>query len=182
MYFLSTVHKPNYARNVKQEDQVVRGRSKEGMVNIPSLPLLKDYNKYLCGIDQADQNNRHYSVGQQCKHWPPRVVFHQLKTSINNAFQIYKAAVPGHINAREFSMPLATELVCGFSPSKHQPMGQKRANPDIEPRLQNVGVSLPLVEAKLVSCLCSRVASEQHKLQCRNVPVEEQPPRKRFLI
>ena len=179
VYFLSTVHKPNYTRNVQQEDQVVRRRSKEGVVNIPSPPLLKDYNKYMCGIDRADQNNRYYSVGRQCKRWPPRVVFHQLETSINNAFQIYKAAVPGHKSAREFRMHLATELVRGYSASQHHPVGRKRANPDIEPRLQNVGVHLPLVGANLVCCLCSQVASVQHKRQCRNVPVEEQPTRKR---
>lgn len=179
VYFLSTVHKPNYTRNVQEEDQVVRRRSKQGVVNIPSPPLLKDYNKYMCGIDRADQNNRYYSVGRQCKRWPPRVVFHQLETSINNAFQIYKAAVPGHKSAREFRMHLATELVRGYSASQHHPVGRKRANPDIEPRLQNVGVHLPLVGANLVCCLCSQVASVQHKRQCRNVPVEEQPTRKR---
>ena len=85
---LNTVHKPNYATNVQQEDQVVSRRSKEGLVNIPSPPLLKDYNKYMCGIDQADQNNRYYSVGRQCKQWLPIVVFDPLETSIDNASKI----------------------------------------------------------------------------------------------
>ena len=84
----NTVHKPNYATNVQQEDQVVSRRRKEGVVNIPSPPLLKDYNKYMCGIDQADQNNLYYSVGRHCKQWLLIVVFHPLKTSIDNASKI----------------------------------------------------------------------------------------------
>ena len=155
MYFLSTVHNPSYAADVQQEDQVVRRRSKQGVVNVTSPPLLKDYNKYMCGIDRADQNNRYYSVGRQSKRWPPRVVFHQMETSINNAFQIYKVSSPNPKSSREFRMQLATELVNVFYVPGHQRVGRKRANPDIEPRLQNVGVHIPLV-GLVVFAVCVR--------------------------
>lgn len=82
---------------------------------MPCPPLLNDYNMYMCGIDGADQNNRYYSVGRKCKCWPPRVVFHKLETSINNAFLIYKATQEGKkLSSKEFRMTLATHLM-----SKH---------------------------------------------------------------
>lgn len=127
VYFLSTVHNPSYAAHVQQEDQVVRRRSKQGVMNVPSPPLLKDYNKYMCGIDRADQNNRYYSVGRQSKRWPPRVVFHQMETSVNNAFQIYKVSFPNPKSAREFRMQLATELVNGFYVPDRQRVGRKKS-------------------------------------------------------
>ena len=47
----------------------VRYNRKQGVVQVPCPAVLKDY-KYMCGIDQADQNNWYYSVGRNGKHWP----------------------------------------------------------------------------------------------------------------
>lgn len=179
VYFLSTVHNPTYAADVQQEDQVVRRRSKQGVVNVTSPPLLKDYNKYMNGIDRADQNNRYYSVGRQSKRWPPRVVFHQVETSVNNAFQIYKVSSPNPKSSREFRMQLATELVNTFYVPGRGRVGRKRANPDLQPRLQNVGVHMPLVGLNRVCCVCSQVGSVEHKRQYRHVAAEDTPKRSR---
>ena len=74
--FFSTIHKPVYAPDTPQANKEVRRRSKQEVVQVPCPTVFKDYNKYMCGIDRADQNNRYYSAGRNCKHWPPRMVFH----------------------------------------------------------------------------------------------------------
>ena len=34
---------------------------KGGSRDVPCLPLLEDYNSYMCGVDQADQMLRYYT-------------------------------------------------------------------------------------------------------------------------
>ncbi|KAL9966654.1 hypothetical protein ACROYT_G024765 [Oculina patagonica] len=69
----------------------------------------------MCGIDWADQNNRYYSSSRNCKCWPP-----WMDTSINNAFQLYKA-IPTNtqkLMTREFRMTLATSLMMSHRTSQ----------------------------------------------------------------
>ena len=66
VYFLSTVHSPEHSTDTPQEQREVRRRTK-GAASVPCPPLLHDYNKYMCGIDRAYQNNRYYGVGRKCK-------------------------------------------------------------------------------------------------------------------
>ena len=95
---------------------------------MPCPPLLHDYNKYMCGSGRGYQNNGYYGVGQKCEHWPPRVVFHQLETSINNAFLIYKATQAGMIlTSKEFRMILATHLMSGYVTKAKHPCWEEKS-------------------------------------------------------
>ena len=87
--FSSTIHKPFHAPDTPQATKEVRGRSKQGAVQVPCLTVLKDYNNYMCGIDWADQN-WYSSAGRNCKCWPPEIFLPLLETSINNALQLHK--------------------------------------------------------------------------------------------
>ena len=163
IYFLSTVHQPTHHADAPQENREVRRRSKEGTIQVSCPPLLKDYNKYMCGIDRADQNNRYYSSGRNCKRWPIRIAFHQLETSINNSYLIYRASSPlNRLTSREYRMTLATQLMSSFSrevPTVHR----QRAQAEVVSRLQNVGSHMPLIGPPRVCALCSHVYSAQHK-------------------
>ena len=116
VYFFSTIFKPLHAPDTQQANKEVKRRSKQGVLQVPCPTVLKGYNKYMCGFDQADHNNRYYSAGRNCKHLPPRIVFHQLETSINNAFQLYKTIPSDKQNliARDFRMTLATNLMMSY--------------------------------------------------------------------
>ena len=145
VYFWSTIHKPLHAPDAPQANKEARRRSKQGVVQVPCPTVLKDYNKYMCGIDRADQNNRYYSADRNCKHWPLRIVFHQLETSINNAFQLYKAIPTQKLSSRDFRMTLATNLMMSYR-TKNQAIGRPRRDPITALRLQNVGAHMPVVK------------------------------------
>ena len=117
----------------------------------------------MCGIDTADQNNRYYSSGRNCKRWPIRIAFHQLETSINNSYLIYRASSPlNMLTSREYRMTLTTQLMSSFSrevPTVHR----QRAQVEVAPRLQNVGSHMPLTGPPRACALCSHVYSAQHK-------------------
>ena len=171
VYFLSTVHSPEHSRDTPQEQREVRRRSKGGAASVPCSPLLHDYNKYMCGIDRADQNNRYYSVKRKCKRWPPRVVFHQLETSINNAFIIYKATQAGkRLTSKEFRMTLATHLMSGYIANNNIPVARRRVNANLEPRLQNVGPHIPVIGPSRVCAVCSARLSHEYKNDKRPRP------------
>ena len=163
VYFLSTIHKPLHAPDTPQANKEVKRRSKQGVIQVPCPTVLKDYNKYMCGIDRADQNNRYYSAGRNCKRWPPRIVFHQLETSINNAFQLYKAIPTStqKLTSREFRMTLATNLMMSYRTS--QAIGRPRKDPITAPRLQNVGDHMSVVGPPRVCAVCSHVYSPLHR-------------------
>ena len=163
VYFLSTIHKPLHAPDTPQANKEVRRRSKQGVIQVPCPTVFKDYSKYMCGIDRADQNNRYYSTGRNCKHWPPRMVFHQLETSINNAFQLYKA-IPTDtqkLTSRDFRMTLATNLMMNHS-TKSKAIGRPRKDPIAALRLQNVGTHMPVVGPPRVCAVWSHIYSALH--------------------
>lgn len=62
--YLSTIHLPKFSLQANAGTRVVRrrGAGKEGgSRDVPCLPLLEDYNSYMCGVDQADQMLRYYT-------------------------------------------------------------------------------------------------------------------------
>ena len=158
VYFISTIHKPLHAPDTQQANKEVKRRSKQGVVQVPCPTVLKGYNKYMCGIDRADQNNRYYSAGRNCKHWPPQIVFHQLETSINNAFQLYKT-IPSDkqkLIARDFRMTPATNLMMSYR-TKTQAISRPRKDPITALRLQNVGAHMPVVGPPRVCAVWSHI-------------------------
>ena len=118
----------------------------------------------MCGIDRADQNNRYYSAGRNCKRWPPLIVFHQVETSINNAFQLYKTIPTDKqkLSARDFRMTLATNLMMSDR-TKTQAIGRPRKDPITALRLQNVGAHMPVVGPPRVCAVCCHIYSALHR-------------------
>lgn len=161
---------PNHSRYTPQKQREVRRRSKRGAASVCPCPsLLHDYDKYMCGIDYADQNNRYYSVGRKCKCWPP-TVFYQWETSINNAFVVYKATqVSKRLTSKEFRMTLATHLMSRYIAHNNIPVG-RRINANLEPRLQNVSPHIPVIGPLGVCVVCSVRLSHHYRIEKRPRP------------
>lgn len=110
-------------------------------------------------------------VGQKCKRWPPWVVFHQLETSVNNDFVIYKATQAGkRLTSKEFRMTLATHLMSGYVANDNIPVGWRRVHANLEPRLQNVGPHIPVIVPSRVCAVCSARLSHQYSNEKRPRP------------
>ena len=80
-------------------------------------------------VDWNQHMNRD-KLGRLGKHWPPQLVFHHLKTSINNAFQLYKAipADTQKLTSGDFGMTLATNLMIDwlqYNESSHRPTKER---------------------------------------------------------
>ena len=52
VYFFSTIHKTLHAPDTPQANKEVKKRSKQGVDQVPCPTVLKDYSKYMCGIEQ----------------------------------------------------------------------------------------------------------------------------------
>ena len=98
-------------------------------------------------------------------------MFHQLETSINNAFLIYKATqVDKGLTSKEFRMTLATHLMSGYVAKDNIPLRRRRANANLEPRLQSVGLHIPVIGPSWVCAVCSARLSHQHRNEKRPRP------------
>ena len=99
-------------------------------------------------------------------------MFHQLETSINNAFIIYKATQAGkRLTSKEFRMTLATHLMSGYIANNNNiPVARRRVNANLEARLQNVGPHFPVIGPSRVCAVCSARLSHEYKNEKRPRP------------
>lgn len=83
VYALSTVHGGNITK--------VRRRVDGEMRDVDCPVIISDYNKYMGGVDLADQAMCYYSVGRKTMKWWRRIFWRMHDQAITNAFVIYKA-------------------------------------------------------------------------------------------
>jgi hypothetical protein len=53
-----------------------------------------DYNKYMKGVDRADQYLSYYPIYRKTKKWTKKVVLYLFNCGLFNAFKVYKVANP----------------------------------------------------------------------------------------
>ena len=88
VYFLSTIHPPEFSQHTQKKKRVVRRRGAgEGGAtgDVACPPLLTDYNKYMGGVDESDQMLRYYTCIRKTVTWYPRVLFHEVEEAIQHA-------------------------------------------------------------------------------------------------
>ena len=89
---MSTIHwVRGFLANANAEARAVRRRGAgEGgeSGDVPCPPLLKDYNSYMGGVDQADQMLRYYTCIRKTLKWYRHILFHEVEVAIHNAFVI----------------------------------------------------------------------------------------------
>lgn len=94
---------------------VTRGNNQE--VTKPAVVNL--YNKYMGGVDLADQLRQYYPVGRSSKKWYRYIFWFLIDLSICNAFILYNTYRLGHGQAKvkqlTFRTNLARQLIAGYS-------------------------------------------------------------------
>ena len=94
---------------------VTRGNNQE--VTKPAVVNL--YNKYMGGVDLADQLRHYYSVGRASRQWYRYIFWFLIDLSICNAFILYNTYRLGQGQAKvkqlTFRTNLAKQLIAGFS-------------------------------------------------------------------
>ena len=123
VYFLSTIHKPEYDSDVPQTNRVEKRRGAAGTrggVEVPCPPLLQDYNIGMGGVDFNDHQQKFYNLKRRSTRWYRRVFFYLLEVALHNSFVVKNASLSGQYRwkqsngAMEFRIDLVNNLIGGI--------------------------------------------------------------------
>ena len=162
VHFLSTIHDPEYAADVPNDDKVVKRRGTKvhpEPTEIPCPPCVRPYNKKMGGVDFSDHMIKFYNLGRRSRRWYRRVLFHLLELCIHNAFIIESFFIPHQVGKKsrkrqEFREELADLLIAGYRARKRT-AGRPSVAYGNELRFQNVGVHHPVYQKDRKDCaLC----------------------------
>ena len=97
---------------------VIERRNAGGkVVRVEKPKAVVMYNEHMGGVDRADQLRSYYSACRPSHKWYRYLFWFIFEVVLGNAFIIDKENVPrqGHRTVREFRLPLAKQLIGGFS-------------------------------------------------------------------
>nr|XP_039248220.1 piggyBac transposable element-derived protein 4-like [Styela clava] len=117
VYFLSTIHSPQYPSNYTGR-RIVHRKGKRNSatpyVQLKCPPLLKDYNSYMGGVDLADQMRKYHNMTRKSNVWYRRVFVYLLEICVHNARVVCEAAHGRRWNGGQFRQELVNELIGDF--------------------------------------------------------------------
>ncbi|KAF2880144.1 hypothetical protein ILUMI_26033 [Ignelater luminosus] len=104
--FLSNYHNPDELTNVNR-------RQKNGFLQvIPCLSVVKDYNKFMSGVDKADMLKSLYEINRKSKKWWHKIFFHFVDVSVANSYIIFKNRCRGPtLTLKEFRLSVVDGLL-----------------------------------------------------------------------
>lgn len=130
--FLSTNCSPKFVQWPKSLRNLLAaettGTSTPGMPGTPAAvrevpEVVREYNKYMGGVDRADQLRSYYEVGRSSRKWWRYILWHLVNVSIVNAYLLFTCAehrppLPKSYSHLKFRTDLAELLCTGFSSRK----------------------------------------------------------------
>lgn len=106
------VHMASTYAGALPEDTVKRyDRTSKTVIEIPRPFAIKEYNRYMGGVDMADRMIAHYPHGLKSKRWYLRIFFHLINICIVNAWLCYKRSVNEKIDLLTFKSSVANSLI-----------------------------------------------------------------------
>lgn len=102
-------------------DETVRRKQKDGTyIEVPTIPTVILYNKYMGGVDHSDQMHQFYETSRRAKKWWRYLFWFCLDVSIVNAYILMQIA-DNHPNFTQlqFCMELVKGLIGEFSLHQH---------------------------------------------------------------
>ncbi|CAK9833144.1 Transposon Tf2-8 polyprotein [Anthophora retusa] len=100
---ISTIHSANMVECVNKRT------NKKGLKPI----CVRDYNKFMKGVDRADQYLSYYSILRKTKKWTKKTVLYLINCALSNAYQIYTKNSENSIRFKKFLMDLAIAWING---------------------------------------------------------------------
>lgn len=105
VFLLSNFHDPN-------SYQIIRRKGKNGAKEDLQCPeLIIDYNKYMGGVDRADQRKESYSLDRKSKRFWLRIFFSFLNVTLSNAFILFKDRTNSSLTYLKFLSSITTSLI-----------------------------------------------------------------------
>ena len=69
----------------------IKRKNKDGTIAMIACPgAVKDYNKYMGGVDKADMYVSLYGTSRKSKKWWHRILFGLIDRTVCNAYVVYK--------------------------------------------------------------------------------------------
>ena len=153
---LTTIHKDTEVTVERRSRHAAGGRE---MVQKPQA--IMEYNKYMGGVDLADQLLSYYGFGHRTVKWWRRAFFFLLDTAVVNSYILYTVKNPEkqrRLTHEQFRVALATDLLhaagvdAGAESSHH---GRRRQS--LQPAARLTEQHFPISLGQLVG-RCSRTA------------------------
>ena len=96
-----------------------KGSTDKAIIAVPEI--VKEYNKYMGGVDLADQLKSYYAVDIRCRYkYYLRVVFDSLDTTVVNGYLNYKSLNPGtEVTHLEFRQQVVHGLLGTYTSRKN---------------------------------------------------------------
>ena len=176
---VSTMHNP------LEKDHVLRENKKGEKETVICPVAIRDYNRYMGGVDYFDQLHSAYSISWKSRRWWMRIFYYAVDACIVNSYILYKNTVK---DVQSYTQPLpelkfrsilANELIGIFcsrikkGPVAQTGKGRKRNHPDGRPtvenstRLINVGDHLPVKGPTYRRCAnCSTTKQQKRSNTC----------------
>ena len=118
---VSTLASPN-------ETTTVNRRNKDGTTNAVPCPIcIALYNKYMGGVDHADQLRGYYHVRWKCMKNYKYIFSFLFDVAVTNAFILHSFDVTAVMELKQFRMTLANQLIGNYS--SRQRVGRPRKRP-----------------------------------------------------
>lgn len=122
------------------------------------------YNRFMAGVDKADQYSTYYEIDRKSNKWWKRVFYRLLLMAVSNAWILYKTCQGKKTALIDYLIPLAEELIA----TGKNKIGERKVGngpPSKKPKLMiNVG-HLPIKKETRRRCLN---CSQKKKLQVRS--------------
>ena len=151
---LSTIH------DFTMVDKQRRTQSSEEGVEVIQKPkMIEEYNKYMGGVDKADQLVTYYGYPHFSKKWWKRVCFHLLDTTLVNAYILYSQSTPKNdrLSHMDFQIEVARSLLSQSS------QGRSVTPSASHTPLRLTGRHFPIPSMKRDCKVCSRRKSGKKK-------------------
>ena len=147
--------------NVNPTDGSTMRRVGRDRVEVACPHSVLEYNKYMGGVDRADQMRSYYDIGMRSPKYWKYIFWFIMDTSINNAFILRAKSQPRPITKAEsrfsnidFRLALARQLIGGYTSRKRA--GRKLVEPPVLAKHVRTDHKLVKGDKKLVCLQCKK--------------------------
>jgi len=112
VFVLSNFHDPT------SYDIIQRKEKSGGKADVKCPTSIIDYNKYMGGVDRADQRKESYSLDRKSRRSWLRIFFNFLNIAFSNTFIIFKIRTDSDLKYLDFLSSVTTALIEGEKTKK----------------------------------------------------------------
>jgi hypothetical protein len=107
VFLLSNFHDPDTFEIIQRKEK------NGGKQSVQCPKAISDYNKYMGGVDRADQRKESYSLDRKSKRFWHRIFFNFLNVALSNSFVLFSNRTNSNMTYLIFLSSITTALIDG---------------------------------------------------------------------